>query len=75
MAERLGNGLQNRAQQFESAWDLDGVAIRHPIFSLPPEKLKSTTEIPYLSTKKPPPGQAEAMVALNFLRNYFLLPK
>ncbi len=22
MAERLGNGLQNRVQQFESAWDL-----------------------------------------------------
>ncbi len=28
MAERLGNGLQNRVQQFESAWDLIKRALR-----------------------------------------------
>ena len=28
MAEWLGNGLQNRAQQFDSAWDLTEAGMR-----------------------------------------------
>ena len=41
MAERLGNGLQNRVQQFESAWYLPeipsslGIFYFYPPVSLP----------------------------------------
>ena len=27
MAERLGNGLQNRVQRFDSAWDLTKIRL------------------------------------------------